>query len=689
MDIELIEGQIAKMFIKLETELDDFEVYGGTTKAQFVIDKNETGEYVVTVPSEDSVGCSIPRFDVFAKRVSTNHEYRIVSGRIYTTSRHSTGSGISPKQYYITVPVVDGVIESDGNTIAIGVKGEDGDSAYDIAVKHGFEGTEEEWLGTFQKGDKGDPFTYEDFTPEQLESLKGEKGEQGIQGIQGEKGEQGERGEQGDKGDKGDSFTYDDFTPEQLATLKGDKGDKGDRGEQGIQGERGEQGIQGEKGDTGLTEEQITTLSLYASAEGRNIPAAPQIATEIGHTYTVSATDSKVEVTAANGDPLCTVPAGKQLSFVAKTTTTNMSATDCTITENFRGAAHVVLSGGGGETEGDYLLFNADRSVRGGRLDNLTYGRYLMENISTQVEWNIPMPELKNGYWMFWQASKLEVFNSPLDKLTNGEKMFGYTQIKIWVIPLPELTEGRDMFHRTKLESWSLPLPKLQSAVAMLTYLPITQAYIYTPELTNGQSMVSENYYLPSVSGYFPKVTNGFGMFYNNKVMTSIDAEFPSLSDGTNMFGNCLLDKPSALRVCNSIPAWTSGTHKITLGIHVDHKYDPDVNAALKRLDPNYEPLNFPIDETTGDYIEITESKGWSLTVQWNGNATGNAYPKPAATYSLRPQVAPVYAKQGADPDGKPYLDWGHYVTNWEENGYMEFASLEEAREYFNIIEEE
>lgn len=30
------------------------------------------------------------------------------------------------------------------------------------------------------KGDKGDPFTYEDFTPEQLEALKGEKGDNYI-----------------------------------------------------------------------------------------------------------------------------------------------------------------------------------------------------------------------------------------------------------------------------------------------------------------------------------------------------------------------------------------------------------------------------------------------------------------------------------------------------------------------------
>ena len=48
-------------------------------------------------------------------------------------------------------------------------------------------------------GPQGEPFKYEDFTPEQLEALK----------------------VKGDKGDKGDAFTYADFTKEQLEALKG------------------------------------------------------------------------------------------------------------------------------------------------------------------------------------------------------------------------------------------------------------------------------------------------------------------------------------------------------------------------------------------------------------------------------------------------------------------------------------
>ena len=59
------------------------------------------------------------------------------------------------------------------------------------------------------KGDKGDPFTYADFTEEQLAALKGEQGLQGPEGpagkdgIAGEQGPQGEQGIQGPKGSDG------------------------------------------------------------------------------------------------------------------------------------------------------------------------------------------------------------------------------------------------------------------------------------------------------------------------------------------------------------------------------------------------------------------------------------------------------------------------------------------------------
>ncbi|MGN0962220.1 MAG: tail fiber domain-containing protein [Clostridia bacterium] len=135
-------------------------------------------------------------------------------------------------------------------------------SAYAIAVKHGFTGSEEEWLASL-KGAKGDAFTYADFTSEQLELLKGKdavspsfevssvagghkvtltdaEGTVSFDVLDGTKGDQGPRG------------------------IQGEKGDPGDRGEQGLQGVRGEQGMKVEKGDP------FTVSQIYSSVAAMN-----------------------------------------------------------------------------------------------------------------------------------------------------------------------------------------------------------------------------------------------------------------------------------------------------------------------------------------------------------------------------------------------------------------------------------
>lgn len=99
-----------------------------------------------------------------------------------------------------------------------------------VAVKTPYVGENGNWYvwdtstGAFKdsgepsKGEKGDAFTYADFTAEQLAGLKGPKGDaftyadftaEQLAGL---------------KGPKGDAFEYSDFTPAQLAALKGDPG---------------------------------------------------------------------------------------------------------------------------------------------------------------------------------------------------------------------------------------------------------------------------------------------------------------------------------------------------------------------------------------------------------------------------------------------------------------------------------
>ena len=130
------------------------------------------------------------------------------------------------------------------------------------------------------KGDKGDPFTYADFTPEQLAGLKGEKGDkgdtglqgpQGLQGIQGPKGDTGEQGLQGPKGDKGDPGEQ---------GLQGPKGDKGDPGEQGLQG------IQGPAGQDGLTTQVRVNGTTYTQVDGLiTLPDYPADVGASSHTH--------------------------------------------------------------------------------------------------------------------------------------------------------------------------------------------------------------------------------------------------------------------------------------------------------------------------------------------------------------------------------------------------------------------
>lgn len=112
--------------------------------------------------------------------------------------------------------------------------------AYKIAVRNGFEGTEEEWL----------------------ESLKGEPGADGKDGYTPQKGIDYFDGE------KGDPFTYEDFTEEQLALLKGEDGSPGIAGKDGQPGKDGKSAYEYAKagGYTG-TEEEFAELLANGGAK--------------------------------------------------------------------------------------------------------------------------------------------------------------------------------------------------------------------------------------------------------------------------------------------------------------------------------------------------------------------------------------------------------------------------------------
>ena len=247
--------------------------------------------------------------------------------------------------------------------------------------------------------------------------------------------------------------------------------------------------------------------------------------------------------------------------------------------------------------------------------------------------------------------------------------------------------------------AWIYPLPKLQNAEMAFASMRCKSAKFYMPELVRGRRIFQllsgkSTTYAESVEVYAPKLIlksnyyEGVEIIFLEARIRELKVEFspattyiskdfaifglqnfemnemPNLTGLPGAFQNAELNKTSILRLIAQLPTWESGNHLATFGIHTDLQTDEDVIAAIANA----------------------EAKGWTLTVQWNGTPTSQT----ASTFGLR---KPIYAKLDTveRPNGRTenVLDWGHYVTNWEENGYQEFSSIEEAEEHFNIKQTE
>lgn len=123
-------------------------------------------------------------------------------------------------------------LPSTGNGVA-GPRGEKGYSAYEVAIKNGYTGTEAEWLATLkgEKGEKGEPGT------------KGSDGKPGKDGVDGANGTDGKPGANGLSAYE--LAAKNGFTGNEAAWLDSLKGDKGDRGPKGDDGQNGVDGKDG------------------------------------------------------------------------------------------------------------------------------------------------------------------------------------------------------------------------------------------------------------------------------------------------------------------------------------------------------------------------------------------------------------------------------------------------------------
>ena len=161
----------------------------------------------------------------------------------------------------------------------------------------------EELIAARDSGElKGDPFTYDMFTPEQLAALTGPKGDTGEAFTYEMFTEEQIKTLTGPKGDTGDAFTYDMFTEEQLKALIGPKGDTGDAFTYEMFTPEQIESLVGPKGETGdpftydmFTPEQLAALTGPKGDKGSSIQSIVRTsgtgAPGTTDTYTITMSD--------------------------------------------------------------------------------------------------------------------------------------------------------------------------------------------------------------------------------------------------------------------------------------------------------------------------------------------------------------------------------------------------------------
>lgn len=242
-------------------------------------------------------------------------------------------------------------------------------------------------------------------------------------------------------------------------------------------------------------------------------------------------------------------------------------------------------------------------------------------------------------------------------------------KISTYDLKLPKITYMQSSFWG----GWSpkeinIEVPSLVEAYSLISLATVYEWESDFPVLVKGDKLLGDCSSLRRIKSYMPLLETAHNLCNNDKALTSFECDLPSLKDASMAFGACILDKVSALRILNSIPAWSDNKqHRLTMGIHIDHKNDEEIATAITNA----------------------TNRGWTITTQWNGTAT-------AASYSLRPREVStgVYAKtftyNDHDDNEITELDWCHEVSDAnysepEELGYMYFDSLDLAYEYFGL----
>lgn len=401
----------------------------------------------------------------------------------------------------------------------------------------------------------------------------------------------------------------------------------------------------------GISQDQLNLLLTYASSEGRNVPLNEDgtFVTTVGHTYVVSTTDVTVAVTNADGDPLCLViPAGQQ-GFVANTSICQVSDVHCTVTEVFRPAAAVQLSGGGvnitellpvGYFNAHYLDNKKDSNLY------ITTGLMLTENWSVEVDF---YSEITTG------PSFQRVFGSAENYLACS---FFYQGQRAQVCMAGQLTDN-------------LPYNCARH------YIKVKDAAYSvdngTPyECEKGTNSVRSEAWMMKTSAQFRlfKVAANDGAGESRYFIPALDpAGVP-----------CLFDQVT------KTPVYASGGGTFCVGFTLEQAAKltnlPAVGGSLSIALPS----NWQEDSAVVEALSDAESKGWVIDYR-----TFDPTAAPVTTFSLRRvfvrRFADVHGSY-VDGTGKRWrIDWCEGVLGAEPEalGFEPYRSIDAAVDYWEL----
>lgn len=242
-----------------------------------------------------------------------------------------------------------------------------------------------------------------------------------------------------------------------------------------------------------------------------------------------------------------------------------------------------------GQLCNNYLATTVGEGADGSTLTDGSYMFQVGYGPAALTSWAVDLPNLENGSYMFDGCLDLASFSGGMPNLTNGYSMFNYcSSLTSFTGDLPNLTDGSYMFANcNSLTSFSGDLPKLTSGYSMFNYCP---------------SLTSFSGDLSNLAGTSSYDGGGNNMFSGCSKLTSFNSTLPVLAYGQNMFSYCILDEASVLRILNSIPTYTSGTHPLHLGRNTNYKYSADIATLLGTTTPIAASTKY-------------KYKGWTITV--------------------------------------------------------------------------